>query len=83
MAVQVKLEHTTDTKPPSLPSQSEPPKMKPAMGLNAPVKTMKTDYKEERGRNGGDCFGYDVRQNVIKNVETILKELVGIICCSI
>ena len=53
------------------------------MGLNAPVKTMKTDYKEERGRNGGDCFGYDVRQNVIKNVETILKEFVGIICCSI
>ena len=83
MAVQVKLEHTTDTKPPSLPSQSEPPKMKPAMGLNAPVKTMKTDYEEKRGNNGGDCFGYDVRQTVIRSVETLLKELVGITCYTI
>lgn len=82
MAVHIKLEPNTDTESPSQPSSSEPPKMKAAMGQNAPMSIMGTNYEEEKERSSGTCFGYDVRQTVIQNVETISKELVGIICCS-
>lgn len=74
MAVNVKLEHNTDKKLPSLPSSSVPSKIKPTMGPNAPMKTEKTDYEEERENDRGQHFGYDVRQTVIENIETISQK---------
>ena len=74
MAVNVKLEHNTDKKLPSLPSSSVPSKIKPTMGPNAPMKTEKTDYEEERENDRGQHFGYDVRQTLIENIETISQK---------